>query len=126
MSFANVQHVALSQGPLERFLGISNVRVQSAGGSVGDSGAKRDQGDSAHVAIFRGVENAQEIRDSILERLRRFREAGLGDPDDTAQDTRRTNNHAAGLISSEALDAAKELLAETRLLGATLRRPSET
>ncbi len=34
-----------------------------------------------HTGLFENVTNAQEIRDVILERLSRFREAGLGDPE---------------------------------------------
>ena len=35
-----------------------------------------------HTGFFHGVDNAEEIRDLILNRLRRFRETGLGDPDE--------------------------------------------
>jgi hypothetical protein len=34
------------------------------------------------MGVFEGVPNAVEIRDLMLERLRKFREAGLGDPED--------------------------------------------
>ena len=36
-----------------------------------------------HVAYFRGVANASEIRDLVSEGVRRQRDAGLGDPDET-------------------------------------------
>ena len=35
-----------------------------------------------HVGWFRGVDDAHAIRDLILERLRRLKDAGLGDEDD--------------------------------------------
>lgn len=44
-------------------------------------------GSVLHVCYFRGVSNAEEIRDLILSRLRLLRDAGLGDPDDQAADT---------------------------------------
>jgi hypothetical protein len=114
MSFANIQQVVVSQGPLQRLLGLADVRVQSAGGGGGGEGQGQHGGhDSLHTGIFHGVENANQIRDTILDRLRRFREAGLGDPDD-----RRT---AAPLAAgSETLDAAlaaaREVVAEARAL----------
>jgi hypothetical protein len=72
-----------------------------------------------HRARFHAVENAPEIRDLILERLRRFRQAGLGDPDDP--------NHAEEQAPSppqqpgDALEAAREVLAEARALRASIR-----
>src|SRR5436190_370073 len=61
MSFANLQQVVVTQGPLQRLLGIADVRVQSAGGG-GDHQPGR-AGDSLHTGVFRGVENASQIRD---------------------------------------------------------------
>lgn len=81
MSFANIQHVAVSQGPLQRLLGLADVQVRSAGGG-GDQHAQPGQAESMHQGLFHCVDNAEAIRDLILERLRRFREAGLGDPED--------------------------------------------
>lgn len=115
MSFANLQQVEVVQGPLQRLLGIADVHVRSAGGGGGE-GAKH-RGESMHEGIFQGVENAHEIRDLILARLRRFREAGLGDPDEVG---------AAAPVPADAgaLAAARDLLAEVRQLRAvaTARR----
>ena len=74
MSFANIQQVEIRQGPLQRFLGLADVCVRSAGGGDPAPGAK-GHGDetSLHTGIFQGVPNAVEIRDLILERLRNFR-----------------------------------------------------
>jgi len=105
MSFANLQQVEVHQGPLQRLLGIADVRVQSAGGG-GDAKHKKTGQDSLHRAVFHGVANAGEIRDLILARLKQFREAGLGDPDDTSPPTQ----------DASTLAAAQELLAEVRAL----------
>ncbi len=112
LSFANLQQVVISQGPLQRLLGLADVRVQSAGGGGGDSHASRGPGDSLHTAVFHAVDNAPEIRDLILDRLRRFRETGLGDPDEPAPAAR----FAPASASAGALLAARELLAEARAL----------
>lgn len=116
MSFANLQQVEMQQGPLQRLLGLADVHVQSAGGgSVHD---KEGMIDSLHTGIFHSVENAQEIRDLILERLRQFRQAGLGDPDDAAHHAPIAAPALSG--STDTLAAARELLAEARALRQTL------
>ncbi|MBP6864174.1 MAG: PH domain-containing protein [Candidatus Didemnitutus sp.] len=116
MSFANLQQVEVMQGPLQRLLGIADVRVQSAGGGGGEVKG-HEHHDSLHTGVFHGVDNASEIRDLILDRLRHFRAAGLGDPDD---------HHAAPATESpvaatteggaDALAAAQQVLAEARAL----------
>lgn len=110
MSFANLQQVQVQQGPLQRLLGLADVHVQSAGGGDGDPG----QLDSLHTGIFHSVENAPEIRDLILERLRQFRQAGLGDPDEAAHQAPVTATPAQN--PANALAAARELLTEARAL----------
>ncbi len=111
MSFANIQQVEIRQGPLQRFLGLADVCVRSAGGGDTAAGPKgHGEETSLHLGVFEGVANAVEIRDLILERLRKFREAGLGDPEDA---------HAApppapgGRTVTEAMG---ELLSEARAL----------
>jgi len=112
MSFANLQQVEVKQGPLQRLLGIADVRVQSAGG--GDHHGKGSQ-DSMHLGIFHGVENPTEIRDLILARLRRFRESGLGDPDDSSA-TAPIDAASSLPSNADTATAARELLAEARAL----------
>lgn len=113
MSFANIQQVVVRQNPLQRLLGIADLQVQSAGGG-GDSQDGRIA-DSLHTGVFHGVDNATEIRDLILERLRTFREVGLGDPDDAP---------VVPGEKSSALDAARQLLEEARELRRALAPPS--
>ncbi|HVG25105.1 MAG TPA: PH domain-containing protein [Thermoanaerobaculia bacterium] len=82
---ANVQNLAVRQGPLQRALGIADVEVKTAGGG-GNSDAERKKAgaEPMHVAYFRGVANAEEIRDLVREGVRVQKDAGLGDPDDRA------------------------------------------
>jgi membrane protein YdbS with pleckstrin-like domain len=126
MSFANLQQVEMRQGPLQRLLGIADLRVQSAGGGSGSEPGK-GHADSLHTVVFRGVEQAPEIRDLILERLRRYRASGLGDPDDAPDHEHGPDAVAvpaleAGLDSPPALAAAREVLAEARALRTALSR----
>ena len=117
MTFANVQNLTIQQGPIQRLLGISDLRVRTAGGG---SGAKDEEdGDkeakSMHVGYLRGVDNAQEIRDSILARLRSVKGAGLGDPDDESVST-----DVVPAATGDLLSAARELLGEARALRRTV------
>ena len=109
MSFANVQHVAVSQDPLQRLLGLADVRVQSAGGG-GEAEGQPGADPSLHHAVFHSVERGPDIRDLILDRLRLFRAAGLGDPDESAPAA------PAAATGSAALAAARELLDEAAAL----------
>ena len=123
MSFANVQQVEVSQGPLQRLLGIADVRVQSAGGGGGSSAhGEHSGGDSLHTGVFHGVDNANEIRDLVQDRLRAFRQAGLGDPDDS-HPTESTSPQQPPHDSppSSALAAARELLQEACRLRESFR-----
>lgn len=121
MSFANLQQVVVQQGPLQRLLGLADVRVQSAGGG-GDHQPGKGRRESLHTGVFHGVDNAHEIRDLILERLKRFREAGLGDPEDLRAKAHpaATTPAPAPAATPETLAAAHELLAEARALRAAL------
>jgi len=122
MSFANLQQVEISQGPLQRLLGLGDVKVQSAGG--GDTApGQHGQHDSLHVGHFHCVNNAHEIRDLIQARLRHFRESGLGDP----EELRRVALPPAPVTpvspsgsETDVLAAARELAAEAKALRVAL------
>ncbi len=106
MSFANIQQVVVRQNPLQRLLGIADLEVQSAGGGAAAT-PENGFSDPLHSGVFHGVDNAIEIRDLILDRLRTFREVGLGDPDD-----------AVSSVPGESAirDTAREVLEEARAL----------
>ena len=82
ITFANAQNVRVTQGPLQRLFGFSNVEVDTAGG--GGTGPHGEQSTRPHRAVLRGLDNPGQVRSLILEQLRRHRTAGLGDPDDQA------------------------------------------
>ncbi len=116
MSFANLQQVVLSQGPLQRLLGLADLRVESAGGGAGLADQQHGPSDSMHTAFFHGVDNAAEVRDLILERLRHFRAAGLGDPEDSHAIAPPGAPSADPQQPHPALSAARAILAEARAL----------
>lgn len=81
MTFANVQHVGIRQNPIQRWLGIADVEVRTAGGGAGNT-EEQSKGPDLHIGYLRGVNEAARIRDVIRQRLKRHTDAGLGDPDD--------------------------------------------
>jgi len=81
VTFANIQNISISQGPIQRALGISDLVVETAGG--GAVSAQHGQaGQNLHTAAFRGIDNAQEVRQLIEARLKKLKDSGLGDHDD--------------------------------------------
>jgi membrane protein YdbS with pleckstrin-like domain len=109
MAFANIQNISLKQGPLQRLLGIADVEVRTAGGGSGEGphGKQQAHEEPMHVGYFRGVDNAEAIRDIVREGVRRQKDSGLGDPDEPVR------VHHTG---------AEELLAEVRLTRQMLER----
>lgn len=111
LTYANVQNIAIRQGPLQRLLGIADVVVRTAGGGGATDGhghSSEGTDGGMHAGTLRAVDNAEQVRDLILDRLRRLRDAGLGDPDD--------RHHAAASDASTLRDAAAELLDAARAL----------
>ena len=105
VTFANIQNISISQGPVQRLLGISDLRVETAGGGGGDSQHHSKQ--NLHVARFRGINNAAQVLELIQQRLREYKDAGLGDHDDTQE----TSRMAAG---ESMLAALREVRHEVR------------
>jgi membrane protein YdbS with pleckstrin-like domain len=121
MSFANLQQVVVTRGPIQGLLKLSDVRVQSAGGGGGHSPSEQRQAASLHTGYFHGVDNANEIRDLILARLKHFREAGLGDPEELRRAAQpHTASQAATPVAGDLLAAARELAAEAKALRVAL------
>lgn len=118
MTFANIQNLSIRQGPLQRLFGISDLRVRTAGGSGEHSGKGEElaEADNMHLSFFRGVNNAEEIRDLVMDRMRGLRDTGLGDPDEVDRPLAAPDQDAAARM----LTAARELLGETRRLRKSL------
>lgn len=76
ITFENVQNVYVTRGPIQQLFGFATIVVETAG-----AGAGHDErtGTVGSQAIMEGIENPEEIRDLIMERVRATRSAGLGD-----------------------------------------------
>jgi membrane protein YdbS with pleckstrin-like domain len=79
ITFENIQNVTVESGPIERYFGIGNVIVDTAGGSAGAVEGHGKGRQNLHRGEIAGVENAAEIRQMILSRLSLSKAAGLGD-----------------------------------------------
>ncbi len=80
ISYDNIQNVTVRQGPLQRYFGIADVIIETAGGGSASSDGQQ-QGNSTHLGLIEGVDNAPVIRDRLLGYLRQSATAGLGDED---------------------------------------------
>jgi uncharacterized membrane protein YdbT with pleckstrin-like domain len=112
VTFANIQNISVSQGPIQRMLGIADLRVDTAGGGGTTPGHGAIQ--SMHTAWFRGIDNAAEVRELIQTRVRHLKDAGLGDHEDL-KPAARPDPEAATLT------ALREVLAEAGALRKALQ-----
>jgi membrane protein YdbS with pleckstrin-like domain len=78
ITFENIQNIRVEQGPLQRYFGIADVVVETAGGGASRN-EKGTETMAAHHGLIEGMTDAHAIRDRIMEIVRRSRSAGLGD-----------------------------------------------
>jgi uncharacterized membrane protein YdbT with pleckstrin-like domain len=105
MTFANIQDIKINRDPLQLLLGLADLEVSSAGGG----GAAAGTVPVSHTARFAGVDNAEQLRDLIVDRLRHYRDAGLGD---------REPHHKPASVN----EAAAELLAAAKSLRSAVQQ----
>ncbi len=116
MTFANIQNISISQGPVQRFFKIADLKVETAGGGGGHAGAQQNQEHAfnMHVGFFRGVDNAEAIRDLMMDRLKRLRDAGLGDADDSHGE----RSPGQEVVEAPEVDVLRAILDEARQMRA--------
>lgn len=106
MTYRNIQEIRVTAGPLQHALGLATVEVHAAGG-----GGDRKRGGGGHVGTLEGLSNANEIRDLMVERLRQFRDSGLGEA---------SQAESMGGPSAAEAAAGQVMLDEVRALRAVL------
>lgn len=79
ITFENIQNVTIKQGPLQRYFGISDIKVHTAGGGSAQQGPHGTETGFSHQGLLEGLADARTIRDLILKRLKQSKSAGLGD-----------------------------------------------
>jgi membrane protein YdbS with pleckstrin-like domain len=82
LTFANIQHMEISQGPIQQLLGIADLVVKTAGGGVVAMPEQAGQVSLGHHGRLAGIDNAEEIRDLISSNLKHYKGTGLGDPEE--------------------------------------------
>jgi len=114
VNFANIQNISISQGPVQRLLGIFDLRVDTAGGGGGKTAHGHNVSQNLHTAWFRGIQNANQVRDLIQERLRHLKDSGLGDHEELT--------HRIPAPSPDFLSALRAVYAEASSLHTAVSR----
>ncbi|MEO6970429.1 MAG: PH domain-containing protein [Chthoniobacterales bacterium] len=117
ITFANIQNISISQGPIQRLLGIADLRVDTAGGASPARREQKGRPQSLHTAFFRGVDNANAIRELIQHRLRELKDSGLGDHEEVKPSPALATS---GPVSENFLRALREVAAEATALRSAL------
>jgi hypothetical protein len=86
------------------------LQVETAGGGAVQA-TQKQIGPNLHVAWFRGIANAEEVKVLIQERLGKLKDAGLGDQDD-----RPDHAPAAAVETPAFLEALRAVHAEAAAL----------
>jgi uncharacterized membrane protein YdbT with pleckstrin-like domain len=115
ITFANIQNISISQGPIQRMLGIADLRVDTAGGASPARRERKGMPQSLHTAFFRGVDNANAIRELIQKRLRELKDSGLGDHEEVTVTARPLTVSAS---AGQLLVVLREVAAEATALRA--------
>lgn len=81
ITLENVQNVVVHRGPIEQIFGLSSITIETAGAAAG---GEQDDLVVGNKAIMVGLEQADEIRELVMKRVKQSRSAGLGDDLDYA------------------------------------------
>jgi len=119
VNFANIQNISITQGPIQRLLAIADLRVDTAGGGGSSAPGHQKAAENLHTAWFRGVNNANEIRELIQQRLQLLKDSGLGDREELISATMPAPISAAARhdgvkVSPALLGLLREIESEAR------------
>ncbi len=115
VNFANVQNISVSQGPLQRILGIADLRVDTAGGGGAAASHGQQVSQNLHTAWFRGIENAAEVRALIQDRLRHLKDSGLGDHEEVTENRTSASPEFLAALRAVHAEATRLHLAASKL-----------
>lgn len=115
ITIENIQNVSVRQGPIEQLFRISTVVIETAGSAAGEHDNVFSFGNQT---IMVGIEEATEIRELLMRRVRASRFAGLGDDWETAPEQGSSSQAGLGLSGAE-LELLAQIGDEVRRLRAT-------
>lgn len=114
ITFENIQNVSVAQGPVQRYFGIADVTIQTAGGGgMGPHGTAV----GGHHGIIEGINHADRLRDLILAKVKASRHAGLGDERDHH---RSATEHASSVPNVTWTEERLAVLREIRDIAGSL------
>jgi membrane protein YdbS with pleckstrin-like domain len=116
-SLANIQDLDVHRGPLQRFLGIGDLVVRTAGGG-GKAEADLHGGSDAHnlhQGRLRGVSDPERLRDHLLTRMRSHQDTGLGGTPAAQPQAGPELAQAARAVQQEAQALREWLRAESKV-----------
>lgn len=99
ITLENIQNVSVCRGPIEQLFGIATIIVETAGASSGDGESSIMVGNKT---IMVGLDNADDLRELLMSRVRTSLSAGLGD------DAARTRTDGWFPVDLELLEAIRE------------------
>ncbi len=97
ITHANIQNISTSQGPLQRLLGIADLKVETAGGGGGDPHSQHAT-QNLHTAYFRGIDNAEEVKAVIQRQFKHLLDSGLGHREEARRPVSAPDGRAAALL----------------------------
>ncbi len=75
ITYENIQNVSIKQGPVQRYFGIADVLVETAGGGASTGG---EHGTTVgHFGLLEGISNAEEVRNLILAKWSESKSGGV-------------------------------------------------
>ena len=96
VTFENVQDVRVQRGPVQQSFGIASVVVETAGSS--SEGEHERRFSIGNRAVLEGIDNPDEIRGLIMDRVSRSRTTGLGDEHDEGRGSSRWGREEVALL----------------------------
>jgi len=73
LSYANIQNLEVTQGPIERIFGFKTLTISTAGADAAPGQS------NSHLVTMVGLPDADALRELILNMLKQHRDSGLGD-----------------------------------------------
>ena len=105
ITYENIQNVTVSQGPLQRYFGISDVRVETAGGGGESHGSSM----GSHQGLLEGVDCAEQIRQQILLKWNQSKSSGLGEQSARGQSAAGNPVEVNNAFSIEQIELLEEI-----------------
>ncbi len=105
VSYANIQNIEVSQGPMERLFGFKRLAITNANAAAGGDG-------TGHVVQLLGVDSAETIREMIIDLQRGAKDSGLGESTATRE---RAEMASVALLDVQAAALALKAAVSMRL-----------